>query len=69
MEFWGRHMPAWMLLRSSVDWYLDPQGEHRLAACTEDADRCPRPRSHPLQVFVDYVVPRREGVAVHPVDQ
>jgi thioredoxin reductase len=32
MEFWRKHMPPGMLLRSSLDWHLDPQGEHTLAA-------------------------------------
>jgi len=36
MEFWRRNMPAGMLLRSSLDWQLDPQGEHTLAAYLEE---------------------------------
>jgi cation diffusion facilitator CzcD-associated flavoprotein CzcO len=55
MEFWRRNMPAGMLLRSSIDWHLDPQGLHTLAAYLEDkgVDR------HdvdpiPLELFIEY---------------
>jgi cation diffusion facilitator CzcD-associated flavoprotein CzcO len=55
MEFWRRNMPAGMLLRSSIDWHLDPQGQHTLAAYPEDNgvdanDVDPIP----LELFIDY---------------
>jgi FAD-dependent urate hydroxylase len=55
MEFWRRNMPAGMLLRSSIDWHLDPQGQHTLAAYLEDNgvdanDVDPIP----LELFIDY---------------
>ena len=48
-------MPAGMLLRSSIDWHLDPQGQHTLAAYLEDNgvdanDVDPIP----LELFIDY---------------
>jgi FAD-dependent urate hydroxylase len=55
MEFWRRNMPAGMLLRSSIDWHLDPEGLHTLAAYLEekaldanDVDPIP------LELFIDY---------------
>jgi thioredoxin reductase len=55
MGFWRRNMPAGMLLRSSIDWHLDPHGQHTLAAYLEhkgvgasDVDPVP------LELFVDY---------------
>ena len=55
MGFWRRNMPAGMLLRSSVDWHLDPLGEHTLAAYLEDTGRAPDEVDPvPLDVFVDY---------------
>jgi thioredoxin reductase len=55
MEFWRRNMPEGMLLRSSLDWHLDPQGQHTVAAyldekgiATGDVDPIP------LELFVDY---------------
>jgi cation diffusion facilitator CzcD-associated flavoprotein CzcO len=55
MEFWRRNMPAGMLLRSSIDWHLDPEGLHTLAAYLEDKgvdanDVDPIP----LELFIDY---------------
>jgi cation diffusion facilitator CzcD-associated flavoprotein CzcO len=55
MEFWRRNMPEGMLLRSSVDWHLDPQRQHTLAAYLDEkgiaaGDVDPIP----LELFVDY---------------
>jgi FAD-dependent urate hydroxylase len=55
MGFWRRNMPAGMLLRSSIDWHLDPQGQHTLAAYLEEkgvaaSDVDPIP----LELFIDY---------------
>lgn len=55
MEFWRRNMPAGMYLRSSIDWHLDPQGEHTLAAYVEE-NGIPEGELGPvpLELFVDY---------------
>jgi thioredoxin reductase len=48
-------MPAGMLLRSSVDWHLDPQGQHTLAAYLEETGVAPSDVDPiPLELFVDY---------------
>jgi thioredoxin reductase len=55
MEFWRRNMPAGMLLRSSLDWHLDPQGEHTIAAYLEEIGVAARDVDPiPLELFVDY---------------
>jgi cation diffusion facilitator CzcD-associated flavoprotein CzcO len=55
MEFWRQNMPAGMLLRSSIDWHLDPVGQHTLAAFLEEKDiAAPDVGPIPLQVFLDY---------------
>jgi cation diffusion facilitator CzcD-associated flavoprotein CzcO len=55
MEFWRRNMPAGMLLRSSVDWHLDPQGRHTLAAYLEETGVRPSDVDPiPLELFIDY---------------
>ncbi len=55
MEFWRRNMPAGMLLRSSIDWHLDPQGQHTLAAYLEDNGVDPNDVDPiPLELFIDY---------------
>jgi FAD-dependent urate hydroxylase len=55
MEFWRRNMPAGMLLRSSVDWHLDPQGQHTLAAYLKETGVAPSDVDPiPLELFVDY---------------
>jgi cation diffusion facilitator CzcD-associated flavoprotein CzcO len=55
MGFWRRNMPAGMLLRSSIDWHVDPHGQHTLTAFLEhngiaanDVDPIP------LEIFIDY---------------
>ena len=54
MEFWRRNMPAGMLLRSSIDWHLDPQGRHTLAAYLEETDVRPSDVDPiPLELFID----------------
>jgi cation diffusion facilitator CzcD-associated flavoprotein CzcO len=55
MSFWRRHMPEGMLLRSSVDWHLDPLAEHTLAAFLAECGIAPHdaePLS--LELFLDY---------------
>lgn len=38
MGFWRQNMPEGMLLRSGIDWQLDPLGIHTLRAYLEDMD-------------------------------
>jgi cation diffusion facilitator CzcD-associated flavoprotein CzcO len=55
MSFWRKHMPAGMLLRSSVDWHLDPLGEHTLAAFLAESGIAARDVDPiPLDLFLDY---------------
>jgi FAD-dependent urate hydroxylase len=42
MEFWTRHMPEGMFLRSGLDWHLDAAGEHTFAAFAEERGIAPR---------------------------
>ncbi len=55
MGFWRENMPRGMLLRSGIDWHLDPSGIHTLRAYLEEAciaenDACPLP----VELFIDY---------------
>ena len=55
MEFWRRNMPSGMFLRSSVDWHLDPVGQHTLAACHEVIGLAAHEAGPiPLEMFIDY---------------
>jgi cation diffusion facilitator CzcD-associated flavoprotein CzcO len=64
MEFWRRSMSVGTLLPSSIDWHLDSQGEHTLAAYLEEtgvpADEVD---PIPLELYVDYA--EWFGVAKH----
>jgi FAD-dependent urate hydroxylase len=67
MGFWREHMPHGMLLRSGIEWQLDPLGIFTLRAYLEDADvdetdACPIP----VELFVDYAdwYARQAGVEV-----
>ena len=55
MEFWWRHMPDGMYLRSGLDWHLDPLGERTLEAYARAAGIAPG-QLHPIPVglFRDY---------------
>src|SRR5215218_4677482 len=55
MGFWRRHMPPGMLLRSGVDWHLDPLGVHTLRGYLEEAgiDEADA-RPFPVELFIDY---------------
>jgi cation diffusion facilitator CzcD-associated flavoprotein CzcO len=55
MEFWEEHMPEGMLLRSGVDWHLDPLGEDTIEAYLSERGLGPagvEPLS--LQLYLDY---------------
>src|SRR5262249_20202862 len=39
MEFWRRHMPDGMALRSDADWHLDPFNVHTIDAFFEQTGR------------------------------
>ena len=67
MEFWRRHMPRGMLLRSGIDWHLDPIGEATIERFL--AERGSRPEEvEPLglDLYLDYVewFRRRKGIEV-----
>jgi cation diffusion facilitator CzcD-associated flavoprotein CzcO len=55
MALWRRHMPAGMLLRSSVDWHFDAAGEHTFEAFVADRRMAPADiEPLPIAVFLDY---------------
>lgn len=41
MEFWRKHMPAGMFLRSACDWHLDPTGVHTIEAFLAEGGQTP----------------------------
>jgi len=66
MEFWRRSMPAGMLLRSSIDWHLDSQGEHTLAAYLEETGLSTHEVDPiPLDLYVDYAEWFRAAKHIH----
>jgi thioredoxin reductase len=70
MGFWRRNMPAGMLLRSPIDWHLDPAGHHTMAAFLEERGIAPAQVDPlPLELFLDYAAwfQARERIAVHNV--
>jgi len=55
MEFWTRHMPAGMLLRSGLDWHLDAAAEHTFEAFAEERGIAPQDVDPvPIAVFLAY---------------
>jgi len=42
MEFWRKHMPEGMFLRSACDWHLDPQNVHTIKAFLQSQGKTPR---------------------------
>jgi FAD-dependent urate hydroxylase len=55
MEFWKRHMPAGMYLRSTCDWHLDPNGQHTIERYLSTRHQAPaevEPLS--LKFYLDY---------------
>ena len=67
MGFWRQHMPRGMLLRSGLDWQLDPLGVHTLRAYLEESgiDES-EVRPLPVALFIDYAdwYAAREGIDV-----
>jgi FAD-dependent urate hydroxylase len=55
MEFWTRHMPDGMFLRSGLDWHLDAAGEHTFKAFAEERGIAAQDVDPvPIAVFLDY---------------
>ena len=55
MGFWRQNMPRGMLLRSGVDWHLDPLRVHTLRAYLEESGiDAHEARPLPVALFVDY---------------
>jgi cation diffusion facilitator CzcD-associated flavoprotein CzcO len=55
MGFWKHNMPPRMLLRSGVDWHLDPLGIHTFAAYLRERSLDPEQVTPiPVQLFLDY---------------
>ena len=56
MEFWRKHMPKGMFLRSACDWHLDPQNVHTIEAYLATQNKTPadvEPLS--LDFYLSYV--------------
>jgi thioredoxin reductase len=69
MEFWKKHMPKGMLLRSGFDWHLDPFGEHTFHRYLETRGLAPA-EAEPisLELYLDHCewFRREKGIEVHP---
>ena len=70
MAFWKHNMPRGMLLRSGLDWHLDPAGIHTLEAFLEQR-AIPRAAAEPMtiEMFCDYAewFRRSKEIAVRPM--
>jgi FAD-dependent urate hydroxylase len=68
MGFWRENMPPGMLLRSGLDWHLDPLGTHTLAAYLEETGIDEEDvRPIPVELFVDYADWYAARTGVEPV--
>lgn len=69
MELWRRNMPAGMVLRSGLDWHLDPLERDTLTAFAEER-RISSEHMHPLALerFLDYAewFQDRQGLEPRP---
>ena len=55
MEFWRKHMPEGMFLRSGPDWHLDAANVHTLEAYLEERRIAPEEVDPiPVAIFIDY---------------
>jgi len=55
LDFWKNHMPRDMVLRSGVDWHLDPQGVHTFEAFAAQNGLSPEKISPvPIALFLAY---------------
>ncbi|GAB3916893.1 NAD(P)-binding domain-containing protein [Larkinella terrae] len=55
MEFWKRHMPAGMLLRSGVEWHLDPDNQWTIERfLTERGESTEQLEPLPLELYLAY---------------
>jgi cation diffusion facilitator CzcD-associated flavoprotein CzcO len=55
MGFWRDNMPKGMLLRSGLDWHLDPLGIHTLRAYLEEGSISEEDvQPLPVELFIDY---------------
>jgi cation diffusion facilitator CzcD-associated flavoprotein CzcO len=69
MGFWKRHMPKGMLLRSGLDWHLDPFGIHTLEAFLDERGiEKAKAQPIPVELFIDYAqwFQERKGLVVQP---
>ena len=54
MGFWRDNMPKGMLLRSGLDWHLDPLGIHTLRAYLEEGSISEEDvQPLPVELFID----------------
>jgi cation diffusion facilitator CzcD-associated flavoprotein CzcO len=64
MEFWKQHMPAGMLLRSGVEWHLDPDGQWTIERFLAERGESPNP-AEPLSrelylAYTEWFIDRAE---------
>jgi thioredoxin reductase len=65
MEFWQQHMPAGMLLRSPLDWHMDPFARRTLVAFLQDRKLNPSDVGPlPVELFCEYARWFAEGYAL-----
>lgn len=69
MGSWRHNMPAGMYLRSSWDWYLDPQGIWTIERFLEDRGlQKSDVEPFPLGTYLDYVEWFRRAEGIEPID-
>ncbi len=69
MGFWRHNMPAGMYLRSSWDWYLDPQGIWTIERFLKDRGlQKSDVEPFPLDTYLEYVEWFRRAEGIEPVE-
>ncbi|HTE86954.1 MAG TPA: FAD-dependent oxidoreductase [Dehalococcoidia bacterium] len=67
MSFWREHMPAGMLLRSPLDWQIDPFGRRTLLAfLLERGIPVAQADPLPVEIFRDYALWFQESYGLQP---
>jgi cation diffusion facilitator CzcD-associated flavoprotein CzcO len=69
MEFWRRHMPERMALRSDADWHLDPFNVHTIDAFLAETGRTRQQETpFPLKTYLEYADWFRRQRSIRPIE-
>lgn len=69
MEFWRRHMPARMALRSDADWHLDPHNVHTIDAFFAETGRTRQGETpFSLRTYLKYTDWFQQRRAIRPIE-